>query len=188
MASLILKMSVSLDGYVASADGSGDWKAMGRSDDSTSWVAETVSNAGAHLVGAATYAEWATYWPGASGPFAKPMNEIPKVVFSDSLASADWGETTIATGDLAAAITRLKQERSDGYLLAHGGVRFARSLVETGLIDEYRLVIHPVVLGAGERIFMAPLSIEPMSTIAFSGGAVAHIFAARPRPSRVQSS
>jgi dihydrofolate reductase len=67
------------------------------------------------------------------------MNEIPKVVFSDSLASADWGETTIAAGDLAEAITRLKQERSDGYLLAHGGARFARSLVETGLIDEYRL-------------------------------------------------
>jgi dihydrofolate reductase len=113
------------------------------------------------------------------------MNEIPKVVFSDSLASADWGETTIAAGDLAAAITRLKQERSDGYLLAHGGVRFARSLVETGLIDEYRLVIHPVVPGAGERIFLAPLTIEPTSTTAFSGGAVAHVFAAHPvRPER----
>jgi dihydrofolate reductase len=69
------------------------------------------------------------------------MNEIPKAVFSDSLASADWGETTIAAGDLAEAITRLKRERSDGYLLAHGGARFARSLVETGLIDEYRLLI-----------------------------------------------
>ena len=106
------------------------------------------------------------------------MNEIPKVVFSDSLASVGWAETTIATGDLAAAVTRLKQERSGGYLLAHGGVRFARSLVETGLIDEYRLVVHPVVLGAGERLFDAPLSIEPTSTIAFSGGAVAHVFAA----------
>ena len=53
------------------------------------------------------------------------MNEIPKVVFSDSLASADWGETTIATGDLAEAVTRLKQERSDGYLLAQGGVSVA---------------------------------------------------------------
>jgi dihydrofolate reductase len=107
------------------------------------------------------------------------MNEIPKVVFSNSLTSADWGETTIATGDLAEAITRLKQERSDGYLLAHGGTRFARSLVQSGLIDEYRLVIHPVVLGAGERIFTAPLNVEPMSTIAFSGGAVAHVFRAR---------
>jgi dihydrofolate reductase len=99
---------------------------------------ETVSNAGAHLMGATTYAVMAAHWPGASGPFAKPMNQIPKGVFSDSLASADWGETTIATGDLAEAITWLKQERSDGYLLAHGGARFARSLVETGLIDEYR--------------------------------------------------
>jgi dihydrofolate reductase len=137
-----------------------------------------VSNAAAHIMGATTYAAWATYWPGASGPFAKPMNEIPKVVFSNSLTSVDWGETTIATGDLAAAVTRLKQERSDGYLLAQGGARFARSLVQTGLIDEYRLVVHPVVLGAGERIFTAPLTIEPISTIAFSRGAVAHVFAA----------
>jgi dihydrofolate reductase len=180
MASLVLKMSVSLDGYVASADGSSDWIAAGRSDDSTSWVLETVSNASAHLIGAATYAAWATYWPGASGPFAGPMNEIPKVVFSNSLPSADWGETTIAAGDLAEAVTQLKQERSDGYLLAQGGVRFARSLVETGLIDEYRLVIHPVVLGAGERVFAVPLTIEPMSTTAFSGGAVAHVFSAHP--------
>jgi len=179
MASLVLKMSVSLDGFVASADGSTDWIAAGRSDASTSWVVETVSNAAAHLIGAATYAAWATYWPGDSGPFAKAMNEIPKVVFSNSLASADWGETEIAAGDLAEAITRLKQERFDGYLLAQGGTRFARSLVETGLIDEYRLVIHPVVLGAGERLFLAPLTIQPVSTTAFSGGAVAHVFAAQ---------
>jgi dihydrofolate reductase len=180
VASLVLKMSVSLDGYVAPVDGSADWVAAGRSDDGASWTVETLSNAGAHLIGAATYTGWAGYWPGAPGPFAKPMNEIPKVVFSNSLSSADWGETTIALGDLAEAVTRLKQERSAGYLLAHGGVRFARSLVETGLIDEYRLVTHPVVLGAGERLFTAPLTIEPMSTIAFSGGAVAHIFAAHP--------
>ena len=180
MASLVLKMSVSLDGYVAPADGSSDWEAAGRSPDGAEWVLDTVSNAGAHLVGAATYARWAGFWPGASGPFAAPMNEIPKVVFSNSLTSADWGETTIATGDLADAGTRLKEERSGEYLLAQGGVRFARSLVKTGLIDEYRLVVHPVVLGAGERLFGAPLSIEPISTIAFSGGAVAHSFAAQP--------
>ncbi len=124
MASLVLKMSVSLDGFVAPIDESTDWVAAGRSDDGASWTVETLSNAGVHLVGATTY---------ASRPFAKPMNQIPKVVFSNSLASADWSETTIATGDLVAAITRLKQERSDGYLLAHGGARFARSPVETGL-------------------------------------------------------
>jgi dihydrofolate reductase len=180
MASLILKMSVSLDGYVASLDGSTDWLAAGHSDDALRWNVETVSNAGAHLMGAATYAVMAAHWPSDSGPFAKPMNEIPKVVFSNSLTSGDWDETTIAAGDLADAVTRLKQERFDGYLLAHGGARFARSLVATGLIDEYRLLIHPVVLGAGERIFHAPLTIEPASTTVFSGGIVAHVFAAHP--------
>lgn len=180
MTSLILKMSISLDGYIAPSDGSSGWEAAGRSPDGAEWVLDTVNNAGAHLVGAATYVRWARSWPGASGPFAAPMNEIPKVVFSNSLTSADWGETTIATGDLADVVARLKQERAGGYLLAQGGVRFARSLVETGLIDEYRLVVHPIVLGSGERLLIAPLAIEPVSTTAFSRGAVAHVFTAQP--------
>lgn len=178
MASLILKMSVSLDGFVASADGSTGWEAAGRSPDGASWVLETVSNAGAHLMGAVAYARWAGFWPSAPGPFAKPMNDIPKFVFSKSLKSADWAETTIVSGDLTEAVTRLKQEHRSGYLLAQGGARFARSLVETDLIDEYRLVIHPVVLGAGERLFTAPLTIESISTTTFSSGAVAHVFTA----------
>jgi len=156
MASLVLKMSVSLDGYVASRYGSNDWLAAGGSDDSTSWVLETVSNADAHLIGAATYTAWADYWSRDSGPFARAMNKIPKIVFSNSLTSADWDETEIAAGDLVGAITRLEQNgSSDGFRLAKGGTRSARSLVETGLIDQYRLVMHPVVLGAGERIFTA---------------------------------
>jgi dihydrofolate reductase len=131
-------------------------------------------------MGASTYARWADFWPSATGPFAKPMNEIPKVVFSDTLKSAGWSGTTIISGDLAEAVTRLKQEHSDGYLLAQGGARFARSLVETGLIDEYRLVIHPVVLGSGERLFSAPFTIDPVSTTVFSGGTVAHVFVVHP--------
>jgi dihydrofolate reductase len=180
MAALVLKMSISLDGYIAPSDGSAGWIAAGRSEDGLRWTVETVRNASAHLIGAATYAGWAGFWPSASGPLAQSMNEIPKVVFSNSLASAGWGETTIAAGDLAEAVTRLKRERPGGYLLAHGGARFARSLVETGLIDEYRLVVHPVVLGAGERLFRAPLTLEPVSATVFSGGAVAHVFAAHP--------
>ena len=130
MASLVLKMSVSLDGFVAPIDGSTDWVAAGRSDDGASWTVETLSNAGAHLIGATTYAGWAAYWPGASGPFAKAMNEIPKVVFSDSLASADWGETTIATGDLAAAVrgsSRSAQTDTCSPTVGHGSpVRWSR--------------------------------------------------------------
>jgi hypothetical protein len=71
-------MSVSLDGHVAPIDGSGDWVAAGRSDDGLRWTVETVSNAGPHLVDATTYAGWSGYWPGASGPFAKPMKRDPQ--------------------------------------------------------------------------------------------------------------
>ena len=180
MASLVLKMSVSLDGYVAPADGSTSWEAAGRSPEGAAWTLETVGNAAAHLMGSATYARWAGFWPTAPGPFAKPMNDIPKVVFSNSLNSVDWAGTTIASGSLTDEVTRLKEQRSDGYLLAQGGARFARSLVDTGLIDEYRLVVHPVVLGGGERLFTAPLTIEPSSTTAFSSGTVAHVFTVRP--------
>jgi dihydrofolate reductase len=176
MASLVLKMSISLDGYVAPTDGSPNWIAAGGSDDAVRWNVETVSGARVHLMGSTTYAVMAGHWPNDSGPFAKPMNEIPKVVFSDSMTSADWSDTTIVSGDLSEAIRRLKQEHSDGYLLVHGGARFARSLVETGLIDEYRLLVHPAVLGAGERIFSAPLAVKPTSTVVFSGGVVAHVF------------
>ena len=180
MASLVLKMSVSLDGYVAPADGSSDWAAAGRCADGLSWTLETLGNASAHLVGAATYTVWADYWPSAPGPLAGPMNDIPKVVFSNSLTSADWGDTTIAAGDLTQAVTRLKREHPGGYLLAHGGTRLARSLVQAGLVDEYRLVTHPVILGAGERLFRTPLTLQPTSTTAFSAGAVAHVFTAAP--------
>jgi dihydrofolate reductase len=89
------------------------------------------------------------------------------------------GETAIATGDLVDAVARLKPERSGEYLLALGGVRFARSLVETGLIDEYRIV-QPIVPGAGERLFTTTLAIEAVSTTAFSARAVAHLFTAKP--------
>ena len=80
------------------------------------------------------------------------MNQIPKVVFSGNLRSADWGDTRIVSGDLAKEIARLKQEPGRD-LVAHGGVRFAQSLVRTRSIDEYRLIIHPVVLGRGKGIF-----------------------------------
>ncbi|MDF2977707.1 MAG: hypothetical protein K0S40_2435 [Actinomycetospora sp.] len=180
MASLVLKMSVSLDGYVASPDRGGAWKTAGSTTDSRDWTLETVRGAGALLLGATAFTEMAPFWPSASGPFAGPMNAIPKVVFSRSLTSTEWGPTTIATGDLADTVTRLAQEHADGYLLALGGARFARSLVEAGLVDEYRLVVHPVVLGAGEPLFTSPLTLDPVSTTAFSGGIVAHVLSARP--------
>jgi dihydrofolate reductase len=106
------------------------------------------------------------------------MSEIPKVVFSNSLTLADWADATIVRADLTEAVTRLKAER-DRCLLALGGVGFAQSLARTGLVDEYQLVVHPVVLGDGAPLFTTPLAIEPISTIAFRRGAVAHTFTAQ---------
>jgi dihydrofolate reductase len=85
-------------------------------------------------------------------------------------------DTNSSCGDLAEVIKRLKQERSEGYLLT----RVARGSAARGLIDEYRLVVHPVVLSADERLFPAPLALAPTSTTVFSAGAAAHVFAAHP--------
>jgi dihydrofolate reductase len=106
------------------------------------------------------------------------MNEIPKIVFSDSLKKGDWPETRIVSGDWATEIAKLKQEPGRD-LLAHGGVRFARSLVRSGLVDEYRLIIHPVALGNGLSPFSelpAPIRLRLADATTFKTGATVNIF------------
>ena len=102
------------------------------------------------------------------------MNSIPKIVFSATMHDSIWDETTFIDGDLATAIAELKQQQTDGYLLAHGGAQFVRSLCRTGLIDEIRLLVHPVILGSGQRIFPEPMNLDPITTTPFSSGAVGH--------------
>lgn len=174
MSKLILKMSLSLDGCVAPQDGQNEWIFPSFTDDAEAWTLQSLQNVRAHLMGARTYREMAAYWPKSTSVFAAPMNETPKVVFSKTMTTADWADTRIASGDLVDEIKRLKDEPG-GDLLAHGGARFARSLCQTGLIDEFRLLVHPVVLGDGQRIFGEPMNFEPITTTAFSGGAVAHV-------------
>src|SRR5262245_22321974 len=102
---LILQTGISIDGYVAALDRSHPWNAgggdEGRSDDVKRWILDSVSGAGAHLMGRVTYEEMSQAWPTSTSDFARPMNEIPKVVFSKTLKRADWPETRIASGDLA---------------------------------------------------------------------------------------
>jgi dihydrofolate reductase len=103
------------------------------------------------------------------------MDEIPKIVFSRSLKTAAWGEARIVAGDLAEEIKRLKREPGRD-LLAHGGVRFAQSLIASGLIDEYRLVVHPVVLGSGKPLFPGvaePTRFKLLNQAAFRTGLIA---------------
>jgi len=201
MRKLILKMSVTLDGFVGGATGQIDWLFRTSDEVGKRWIADTIGNAGVHIMGSRTYADMAKYWPSSTDILAGPMNRIPKVVFSRSKApnlsattnaledasraepvdlaraAASWSQPRIASGDLAEEIIRLKEE-TGGDILAHGGAGFARSLVASGLIDEYQLVVHPVVLGRGLAIFSdlpRPLQLSLVSAVTFPSGAVAHV-------------
>jgi dihydrofolate reductase len=94
----------------------------------------------------------AAFWPTSTHDYARPMNEIPKVVFSRTLERADWLETRIARGDLAEEVGRLKREPGSD-LIAYGGATLDQALSRLGLVDEYRLMVQPAALGAGLPLF-----------------------------------
>jgi dihydrofolate reductase len=157
MRRLVLKMSMTIDGYVAGPEGEMDWAARTAHPEGKAWIDNTIREAGAQLLGRRLYTSFVGYWPTSTDPVAAAMNETPKIVFSRSadpeLPSAPgWENPRVLGLDLAADLEALKAE--DGKdLLAQGGVEFGRSLVQTGLVDEYRLVVHPVVLGKGQPLF-----------------------------------
>lgn len=183
MRKLILKMQMSLDGFIGGPLGEVDWIFSSMDAGASGWLVDTLWQAGVHLMGAQTYRDMAAHWPQSQEPFAAPMNEIPKFVFSRSLEEADWGDTHIVRGELAAEIGRLKGLPGRD-LLAHGGARFARSLVRLGLVDEFRLMVHPVVLGKGLPLFSdleRPCQLRLMSSRSFASGASAQVW----QPARV---
>lgn len=208
---LVLKMSVSVDGFIAGPNGELDWvfRSMGGAD-SLEWVLGTLSGAGVHIMGSRSYHDMAAFWPYSEMPIAPPMNDIPKIIFSrtgikvgpraettavafaeaktrhaeqhgrapTAAALQSWTDPAVASGDLVEEILRLKEQPGD-YILAHGGVRFARSLIAAGLVDEYRLGIHPVALGNGQPLFSelrGPVDLRLISMTAFGSGAVGAIY------------
>jgi len=193
MRKLILKMNVSMDGFVAGPNGENDWIFLHAGPESKAWAVRLVSDAGVHIMGSRSYAGWATYWPSSTDAFAAPMNDIPKVVFSRSgttqalqdamravpatKAGASWAAARIASGDLREEVERLKQEPGKP-IVAHGGATFARNLVASGLIDEYHLGVHPVALGQGLPLFAdlpVRLSLNVAETATFASGVMARI-------------
>ena len=182
MRRLILQTSVSIDGYVAALDKSHPWNEGGGGDEAVKrWILDSVSDAGAHLMGRVTYEEMASAWPTSTSDFARPMNEIPKVVFSKTLTQADWAETRIAGGDLAEEIGRPKAEPGKD-LIAYGGARFDQALSRLGLVDEYRLMIQPAALGEGLALFRdlpAVLHLELIEATTYASGLAIHVY--RPR-------
>ena len=123
----------------------------------------------------------AAHWPSATNEYAALMNTLPKVVFSKSLTAADWPVSRIARGDLATGSPALKNEPG-GDLFAHGGAAFVQALSREGLVDEYRLVTHPVAVGAGLPLFAElrrPLQLELVEASPFPDGTIIHVY--RPR-------
>lgn len=175
---LILQMQYSLDGFVGGPNGELDWVFENLHDEYEGWGAGILWDASAHLMGSVTYQDMAAHWPASTEPYAAPMNQIPKIVFSKSLTEADWTDTQVISGDLATEIARLKQEPGKP-LLAHGDARFAQSLVQTALVDEYRLITHLVALGSGLRLFpdrYAPLRLKLVDEKPFKSGVVARVY------------
>ena len=114
----------------------------------------------------------AGYFPTATDdPNAEPLNAARKVVFSRTLTTADWASTTIASGDLAEEIDKLRRG-GDGYIVVSGGIRFWQSLARLDLIDEYRLTLVPYLAGDGVRLFenVGSRSLDLLSSTAFSSG------------------
>jgi dihydrofolate reductase len=178
MRRLILQMQMTLDGFIGGPNGEVDWAFPGFNDEYAAWGAAELWNASVHLMGRVTYDEMAAHWPTSTEPYAAPMNEIPKIVFSRALKRADWPETRIVATDPCTEITRLK--RDDGKpLLAHGGAQIARTLIRSGQIDIYRLIVHPVVLGNGRSLFdeiEAPFRLRLTDLRKFGTGVVAKTF------------
>jgi len=194
MRKLIMKMSISVDGFVSGADGGKDWVFKTGDEESLAWSVGKIREAGLIIMGRKSFETMAPYWPTATGPFAAPMNEIPKALFTkkgfkgsdpghtttaeQSPAAASWAEARIFDGDLAEGIRKLKAEPGKP-IVAIGGAGFMRSLMETGLIDEYHLAIHPVALGSGLPIFSdlaIPLYLKLVDEKSFPGGIVAHTY------------
>lgn len=193
MRKLIMKMSVSLDGFVAGSDGQKDWIFKTGDDESLAWSVDKIQQAGLIIMGRKSFETMAPYWPTATGPFAAPMNEIPKAVFTkkgfksiDSMqtitgpAVASWAEARVFDGDLAEVIRELKEEPGKP-IVSLGGAGFMQSLIATGLIDEFHLAIHPVALGSGLQIFTGlkiPLYLKVGEIKVFPKGVIAQTYRA----------
>jgi dihydrofolate reductase len=114
-----------------------------------------VDELGALLLGRKTYAEFAASWPlvGDGNPVAAKFNRVPKYVVSRTLEDAKWNNSTVLTGDVAAAVDGLKREPGDGEIQVHGSSELIQTLLRHDLVDEYRVKVFPVVIGSGKRLF-----------------------------------
>jgi dihydrofolate reductase len=174
---LISFMVVTLDGYYEGPDGEFDWPNV--DDEFNEFAINQLDNIDTLVFGRATYEGMASYWPTPAAleddpAVANRMNGIPKVVFSSTLDSADWENSTLVKGDAAEAIAELKQQPGK-YLAIFGSPTLTASFIEQGLVDELRVMVHPILLGAGKSLFAGlhdRVPVQLQRTTVFSSGNV----------------
>src|SRR6184192_2043589 len=172
MGKIVVSENITLDGVVqdpagAAGFGRGGW--VGRvgergREEAAKVLLDEALGAEAQLFGRRTYEFLAARWPSRSGELADRLNEIPKFVVSSTLKDPDWNNSTVLAGVVMQEVSKLKQEL-DGEIVVAGSIRLVRALMDHDLVDELRLMIYPVVLGTGERLFGETSEKIPMRLV-----------------------
>jgi dihydrofolate reductase len=160
MGKIVVTEFISLDGVIEAPGGGEDYKHGGwtfeieRGAEGNKFKLDELDEAEAQLLGRVTYEGFAAAWPGRSDEagFAEKMNGMPKYVVSSTLEEAEWNNSTVLSGDVATAVTKLKQD-VDGVILVAGSAQLVQALLANDLVDELRLMVFPVLLGSGKRLF-----------------------------------
>jgi dihydrofolate reductase len=161
MGRIVVTEFVSLDGVVEDPGGSEDFKYGGwsfefdRGAEGDEFKLDETRNSAALLLGRVTYEGFAAAWPSRDGEFADMFNSKPKYVVSSTLTKPEWTNTTVLEADPVEAVAKLKEE-ADGDVVVHGSAQLAQALIAHDLVDELRLMVFPVVLGTGKRLFGDP--------------------------------
>jgi dihydrofolate reductase len=155
---IVVTEFVSLDGVMEDPGGAEGYRHGGwtfefdRGPEGDKFKLDEALGAEALLLGRVTYEGFAAAWPSRDGEFADKFNTMPKYVVSSTLEKADWTNSTVLEGDLAAGVAALRQKH-DGDVVVNGSARLVQALIEHDLVDELRLMVFPVVLGSGRRLF-----------------------------------
>ena len=158
MGRIVVTEFMSVDGVMEAPGGDDDfvrgaWSfEFDRGEDGNTFKMDEVDAADGLLLGRRTYDGFAAAWPEREGEFADKFNSMPKYVVSNTLKDPDWNNTTVLDGDAVEAVSKLRDE-VDGDLYVHGSAQLVQTLVDAGLVDELRLMVFPVVLGTGKRLF-----------------------------------
>jgi dihydrofolate reductase len=158
MGRIVVSEFISVDGVIEDPGGAEDFEHGGwafeiaRGDEVDRFKLDETMESDALLLGRTTYEGFAEAWPSREGEFADKFNNMPKYVVSTTLSDPEWTNTTVISGDVAAEVARIRDE-IDGDIVVHGSASLAQTLLENDLVDELRLMVFPVVLGDGKRLF-----------------------------------